>query len=78
MRKTFAAILSAAAAWMLLLAMLLTGVVFCTTSMAFYEHEYEKYDNAATIGISDEGLMEVTEGLLDYLWGKRDNLDMQA
>lgn len=78
MRKTFAALLSAAAAWMLLLAMLLTGVFICTTSTAFYEHEYKKYDNAATIGITEEGLMEVTEGLLDYLWGKRDNLDMQA
>ena len=78
MRKIIAAILSAAAAWLLLLAMLLSGVFFCTTSTSFYKHEYEKYDNAATIGISDEGLMEVTEGLLDYLWGKRDNLDMQA
>ncbi len=77
MKKALAAILSAAAAWLLLLAMLLTGVFVCTTSTAFYEREYEKYDNAATIGISDEGLMEVTEGLLDYLWGKRDNLDMQ-
>lgn len=78
MRKTFAAILSAAAAWLLLLSMLLTGVFLCTTSRAFYRYEYAKNDNAAVIGISDEDLMEVTEGLLDYLWGKRDNLDMQA
>lgn len=78
MRKTFAAILSAAAAWLLLLSMLLTGVFICTTSRAFYRFEYAKNDNAAVIGISDEDLMEVTEGLLDYLWGKRDNLDMQA
>ena len=53
MKKTFAAILSGAAAWLLLLAMLLGGVFVCTTSTAFYEHEYKKYDNAAVIGISD-------------------------
>ena len=78
MRKFFAAALSAAAAWMLLIAMLLAGVFFCTASTAFYEHEYEKYDNAATIGVTDKTLMEITDGLLDYLWGRRDNLDMQA
>ena len=78
MRKTFAAILSAASAWLLLIAVLLTGVFVCTTSRSFYRHEYANYDNAATIGISDEGLMEVTEGLLDYLWGMRDDLNMQA
>ncbi|MGN1248981.1 MAG: TIGR01906 family membrane protein [Candidatus Spyradocola sp.] len=78
MKKTFAAILSGAAAWLLLLAMLLGGVFVCTTSTAFYEHEYEKYDNAAAIGISDENLMIVTRGLLGYLWGDRDSLDMQV
>ena len=78
MKKTFAAILSGAAAWLLLLAMLLGGVFVCTTSTAFYEHEYKKYDNAAIIGISDESLMNVTRGLLGYLWGSRDSLDMQA
>lgn len=78
MKKTFAAILSGAAAWLLLLAMLLGGVFVCTTSTAFYEHEYQKYDNAAAIGISEENLMNVTRGLLSYLWGDRDTLDMQA
>ena len=38
MKKTVAAILSGAAAWLLLLAMLLGGVFVCTTSTAFYEH----------------------------------------
>ncbi|MDY4517388.1 MAG: TIGR01906 family membrane protein [Candidatus Spyradocola sp.] len=78
MKKTVAAILSGAAAWLLLLAMLLGGVFVCTTSTAFYEHEYKKYNNAAVIGISDENLMNVTRGLLGYLWGSRDSLDMQA
>lgn len=78
MKKTMAAILSGLAAWLLLLAMLLSGVFVCTTSTAFYEHEYAKYDNANTIGVSDETLMSITRGLLDYLWGSRDTLDMQA
>lgn len=78
MKKTVAAILSGAAAWLLLLAMLLGGVFICTTSTAFYEREYQKYDNAAAIGISEENLMLVTRGLLGYLWGSRDSLDMQV
>ncbi|MGI5885510.1 MAG: TIGR01906 family membrane protein [Candidatus Spyradocola sp.] len=78
MRKTFAAVLSALAAWLLLLSMALLGVFICTTSRSFYAYEYEKYGQAETIGISDEGLMRVTNALLDYLWGTRDTLDMQA
>ena len=78
MRKTFAAVLSALAAWLLLLSMALLGVFICTTSRSFYAYEYAKYGQAETIGISDEGLMRVTNALLDYLWGSRDTLDMQA
>lgn len=78
MRKTFAAVFSALAAWLLLLSMALLGVFICTTSRSFYAHEYAKYGQAETIGISDEGLMRVTNALLDYLWGSRDTLDMQA
>lgn len=78
MRKTFSAVLSAVAAWLLLLSMLLLGVFICTTSRAFYRYEYQKYGQAQTIGITDEGLMRITNALLDYLWGSRDTLDMQA
>ena len=78
MRKTFAAVRSALAAWLLLLSMALLGVFICTTSRSFYAYEYAKYGQAETIGISDEGLMRVTNALLDYLWGSRDTLDMQA
>lgn len=54
MRKTFAAVLSALAAWLLLLSMALLGVFICTTSRSFYAYEYAKYGQAETIGISDE------------------------
>ncbi len=78
MRKTFAAILAALSAWLLLLSFLLMGVFFCTTSKGFYRYEYQKYGQAQAIGIDDEGLMRITNGLLDYLWGTRDTLEMQA
>lgn len=77
MRKTFAAVLSAVAAWLLLLSMLLMGVFVCTTSTAFYRHEYQKYGQAQAIGIEDEELMDLTHVVLDYLWGSRDTLDLQ-
>ena len=78
MKKKLAGILSAVAAWLLLLSMLLTGVFICTTSRAYYRHEYQKYGQAQNIGIDDDGLMRITNALLDYLWGSRDSLDMQA
>ena len=40
MKKKLAGILSAVAAWLLLLSMLLTGVFICTTSRAYYRHRY--------------------------------------
>lgn len=70
--------LAGISAWFLLLASLLGGVFFLTHAYGFYEVEYAKYDAAADIGVSYEDLMSITEGVLDYLNGKRDNLDMQA
>ncbi len=78
MKKTFAGILAGFSAVILLLGILLGGVFLCTTSRAYYKYEYAKYGQAEHIGISDEGLMRITNSLLDYLMGKRDNLDMQA
>ena len=78
MKKTFAGILAGFSALVLLLGILLGGVFLCTTSRAYYRYEYAKYGQAETIGISDDGLMRITNSLLDYLMGKRENLDMQA
>ena len=78
MKKKFAGILAGFSAVVLLLGMLLGGVFLCTTSRAYYKYEYAKYGQAETIGISDDGLMRITNSLLDYLMGKRENLDMQA
>ena len=69
MKKKLAGILSAVAAWLLLLSMLLTGVFICTTSRAYYRHEYQKYGQAQNIaGIDDDGLMRITDAL-GSIWG---------
>lgn len=77
-KGTSSAILAGLSAWCLLLASLLGGVYFLISARWFYAFEYEKHGQAQVIGVSDETLMGITDGLLGYLGGKRDDLDMQA
>jgi len=43
--------------------------------MPFFRHQYASLERAEHIGISDEELMYVTVELLDYMRGRRDDLD---
>lgn len=71
-------VLAGFAAFILLLGSLLGGVLYLTSTYSFYEYEYSKYDAASDIGVDHAGLMDITHTVLDYLGGKRDNMDMQA
>lgn len=42
----------------------------------YYDNMYTKLEVAQTIGISEDSLEEATDVLLDYIKGKRDNLDL--
>ena len=77
-RAVGALILSVIAAFPLFLGLLLGSVYFYTVNKPFYLYEYEKYDNASVIGVSDETLDEITDVLIDYIKGTRDNMDIKA
>jgi integral membrane protein (TIGR01906 family) len=66
--------LSAAAAFAAIISILLTAVFLMSFSRGFYEYEYRKGNQAEKIGMSEEGLMDATVTLLDYLEDKRDDL----
>lgn len=72
-----AAWLAGIAAWFILLGSLLLGVYVLTHAYGFYEVEYAKYDAASDIGVSYDGLIDITRGVLDYLNDARPDLDMQ-
>lgn len=57
--------------------------LFCAVAMMafdrnFYLNQYRRLDRPAAIGISEDELMQVTDGLVRYLIGLRPQLDMQA
>ena len=67
-------IVTAAASLFLLAAILLSIVDLMCFARPFYSYEYKKGNQAEKIGMSDEGLMEATDALLDYLREKRDDI----
>lgn len=64
--------------FLVLIAFLLSVLDNACFDLSFYSKEYQKYNNAETIGISDEELMETTEVLLDYIADKRDDMVVYA
>lgn len=57
---------------------LFTDVQLVSTDLNFYNAEYNKYNIKENIKIQEEELISVTENLLDYIKGTRDNLDFEA
>ena len=58
--------------------LLLTAVDIVTFNTDHYLNEYEKHGVAAVTGMDMDNLEHVTEELLSYLKGDRENLDMKA
>ena len=58
-------------------ALLLLSVVGVSQFRPFFAKQYDKLGTAEYIGIAQEDLMSVTDGLLSYMAGGRENLDMQ-
>ncbi|MBQ5313256.1 MAG: DUF1461 domain-containing protein, partial [Oscillospiraceae bacterium] len=58
-------------------ALLLLSVVGVSQFRPFFAKQYDKLNTAEYIGIAQEDLMSVTDGLLSYMAGGRENLDMQ-
>ena len=70
--------LSAAACLLLMMGVFLTIVDFCCFDSNFYAKIYKQENTAASIGVTDETLVDMTNILLDYLKDKRDNIDGTA
>ena len=54
--------------------MLLMNLEIATFDISFFKDKYEEYNIENVTGISEENLMLITEKLLDYLKGKRENI----
>lgn len=65
-------------AFLLVFILLLSCIEISAFDLDFYRAEYEKLKRPEDIGISRQELMEVTRALLDYIRGKRDNLNVKA
>lgn len=57
-----------------LVACLWGSIEFHAFHANYYKREYEKLNTAEQIGMSEEGLFEATDALLDYLKGKREDI----
>lgn len=65
--------------FLLVIVLLITSfqlVIYGDPSYGFYEKEYEKYHVTASLHMSMEDVMEVTEHMMDYLIGKEEKLSI--
>ena len=62
----------------LMVTLLLTAVDLCCFFKPFYHYEYSAGKQAEKIGMSEEGLNEATDALLDYLHGSRDDIVVET
>ena len=67
-------IAAACASLLFLVSLLLSVIDVCCFADSFYNYEYRKGAQAEKIGMSEEGLMDATVTLLDYLHDKRDDI----
>lgn len=75
-RCTLAILMAILAALPILLTFLLGSVFALTAYEPFYQHEYEKNDTLAVIGTDKETLDAMTDAVIGYLCGTRENLDL--
>lgn len=63
---------------LLIITVMITCVDVASFDRGFYKREYEKYNNAEVIGVSEAELDEITEVLLGYIQDKNDDLTITA
>lgn len=63
---------------MLILMLLFTDVQMVAFNRDYYKTQYDKYQVPQSIGIEMPELMDATDNLLNYIDGKRNNLDFTA
>lgn len=60
----------------LIISLFVSVVDFHCFNSNFYYKEYKKLNNAEVIGVSEDDLFLMTDDLLDYLKGDKENLDL--
>ena len=60
------------------LSILISSISFVATNRSFYEYEYKKGNQAELIGVSDEGLMDATNTLIDYVLNNREDIVVET
>jgi len=63
---------------LLIFTLLLTSIEWVAFDIDFYEAQYDLLERPQAIGISKEDLLWVTSGLLDYMSGRREALDIRS
>lgn len=71
-------ILAGTAIILLFIILILSSIEWVAFDMNFYEREYKKLNISQSTGMDDLNLMRTTKGLLDYLKGKRQDLNISA
>ena len=67
-------VISALAGLALFLSLLLTSIDLLCFNRSFFHWQYSLNHTAESIGISEDGLMNATNALLDYMQDKRDDI----
>ena len=75
-RCTLAILMAILAALPILLTFMLGSVFALTAFEPFYQHEYEKNNTLAVIGTDQGTLDAMTDAVIGYLCGTRENLDL--
>lgn len=60
------------------LSILIASISFVATNRSFFEYEYKKGNQAELIGMSEEGLMDATNALIDYVLNIREDIIVET
>lgn len=77
-KRLIAGFISFLSTLVLLVVILLTVIEQNAFDIDFFKAEYSKLNSTEVIGISEHELMITTQGLLAYIKGERDNLNIRA
>ena len=78
MKSKISYVVAALAAILASILLLFACIELISFNLPFYRDEYRKLNRPAVIGISENDLMQVTQGLLQYLKDQRKDLVIQA
>lgn len=78
MKRTFSYALGVILTMMFVVALFFTSLEYCAFDQNFYRDEYQKLKSPQSIGISEDDLLKVTDHLLGYMRGEKEDLKIKA